>query len=357
MNPLLKWLILLPLLQKISKMLNYVFWWTFRPFRPLYFFIVSTWQGLSPFVKNLIFGLLIASLLFGLRHGQWMAEIEDLSVDWMMTLYRADIPKKATPPYVILDIDEKTYQALDEPFFTPRDKLLKLLKFAVEAQPKLIIVDIAITDRPSPKNSLKTKELHPDDKALRDYLANYETRYCQSSCPPILLVRAFRVPSDKRPFDPNTEPYYLEQRTTFLDAVVARSPHLYWAAALFEREHDRILRRWQLWTTTCTENSSAVVPSMPLLAATLLVGANQPTPSSCRLKIYLDYYTPFDCSEGPQSEINETVQHKPTLFKLNENLTFNLQPTRLSRRTLYTLPWYLSEGEWWPYTPEVSLCF
>ena len=352
MNPLLKWLILLPLLQKISKMLNYVLWWMFRPFRPLYSFIVSTWQGLSPFVKNLIFGLLIASLLFGLRHGQWMAEIEDLSVDWMMTLYRADIPKKATPPYVILDIDEKTYQALGEPFFTPRDKLLKLLKFAVEAQPKLIIVDIAITDRPSTKNSLKTKELHPDDKALRDYLANYETHYCQSSCPPILLVRTFRVPSDKRPFDPNTEPYYLEQRHTFLDAVVARSPHLYWASALFEREHDRILRRWQLWTTTCTENSSAIVPSMPLLAATLLVGANKPSPSSCRLKIHLDYYTPFDCSEGPQSRSDETLQHKPTLFKLNENLTFNLQPTRLSRRILYTLPWYLSQEEWWPYTPD-----
>jgi CHASE2 domain-containing sensor protein len=346
MKPLIKWLILLPLLRKIGKMLNYVLGWMFRPFHPIFAFIASVWQGFSPFVKNLVFGLLIALLLFGLRHGQWVAEIEDLSVDWMMTLYRVDMPKKASPPYVILDIDEKTYQSWEEPFVTPRDKLLKLLKFAVEAHPKLIIVDIAITDRASFEN----KGLHHDDKALLDYLANYEAHYCQSSCPPILLARSFRIPVDKRPFDPNTEPFYMEQRRTFLDNVVARSPHLYWAATLFEREHDRILRRWQLWATTCTQNSSEVVPSMPLLAATLLVGDNQPSPSSCRLRIHLDYYTPLDCTEGPQIWTDEALQHKPTTFKLNENLTFNLQPTRLSRRILYTLPWYLNKGEWWPYT-------
>jgi len=348
MKPLLKWLILLPLLKKMGKILLPIVGWIFRPFRPIYSFIVSAWQGSTPFIKNFIFGILIALLLVGLRHGQWVAEIEDLSVDWMMALYRADIPKKATPPYVLLDIDEQTYRTLEEPFVTPRDKLLKLLKFAVEAHPKLIIVDIAITDRPSVKNNA----LHPDDKALLDYLAAYETDYCQSNCPPILLTRTFRVPLDKRPFDPNTGPYYLEQRHTFLDAVVARSPHLYWAATLFEREHDKILRRWQLWTATCTQNTSGVVPSMPLLAVTLLVGANQPSPSSCRLKIYLDYYTPIDCTEGPQSSINETLQHKPTTFKLNEHLSFNLQPTRLSRRILYTLPWYLNQEEWWPYTPD-----
>lgn len=346
MKPLLKWLILLPLLKKMGKILRPVLGWIFRPFRPIYSFIFNIWQGLSPFNKNLIFGLLIALLLLGLRHGQWVAEIEDLSVDWVMTLYRADIPEKATPPFVLLDIDEKTFRALEEPFFTPRDQLLKLLKFAVEAHPKLIIVDIAITKIP-----LKNNELHADDKALLDYLANYETDYCQSNCSPILLARTFRVPLNKRPFDPNTEPYYLEQRHTFLDDIVARSPHLYWAATLFEREHDRILRRWQLWTATCTQNTSGIVPSMPLLAATLLVGTNQPNPSNHRLKNHLNYYTPLDCTESPHWT-NKTRQHKPTTFKLNDNLTFNLQPTRLSRRILYTLPWYLNKGEWWPYTPD-----
>jgi hypothetical protein len=209
-----------------------------------------------------------------------------------------------------------------------------------------IYVDIAITNIP-----YKNKELHSDDKALLDYLANYEANYCQSNCPPILLARTFRIPLDKRPFEPATEPYYLEQRHTFLDNVVARSPHLYWAATLFEREHDRILRRWQLWTATCTQNASGIVPSMPLLAVTLLVGTNQPSPSSHRLKNHLNYYAPLDCTKGPQTGTNET-RHKLTTFKLNDNLTFNLQPTRLSRRILYTLPWYLNKGEWWPYTPD-----
>ncbi len=200
---------------------------------------------------------------------------------------------------------------------------------------------------PSQIYPIKTRSyILTDDKALLDYLANYETDYCQSNCPPILLARTFRVPLDKRPFDPNTEPYYLEQRHTFLDNVVARSPHLYWAATLFEREHDRILRRWQLWTATCTQNASDIVPSMPLLAITLLVGTNQPSPSSHRLKNHLNYYAPLDCTKGPQTGTNETRQHKSTTFKLNDNLTFNLQPTRLSRRILYTLPWYLNKGEW-----------
>jgi CHASE2 domain-containing sensor protein len=342
MKPLLKWLILLPLLKKMGKILLSVLEWIFRSFHHIY--IVNTWQKLSPFVKNFILGILIALLLVGLRHGQWVAEIEDLSVDWMMTLYRADIPNEPTPPFVLLDIDEQTNRALEEPAFTPRDKLLKLLKFAVEVHPKLIIIDIAITNRPSVEN----KELHPDDKALLDYLAAYETDYCQTSCPPILLVRTFRIPQDKRPFAPNTEPYYLEQRPTFLDNTVAHSPHLYWAATLFEQEYDRILRRWQLWTATCTQNSAGIVPSMPLLAVTLLVGANQPNSSSHRLKNNLNYYTPLDCTKGLQ--INETQQ--PTIFKLNDNLNFDLQPTRLSRRILYTLPWHLNKGEWRPNTPD-----
>jgi CHASE2 domain-containing sensor protein len=332
-------------------MLNTILGRMFRPFRSLYSIIICTWQGLSAFVKNLVVGLLIVLLLFSLHHGQRVAEIEDLSVDWMMKLSRADIPEKATPPFVILDIDEKTFQAWEEPFVMPRDKLLKLLKFAVDAHPKLIIVDIAITNRPSFEN----KRLHPDDQALQEYLINYEKLSCQSTCPPILLARTFRVPLNKRPFDPATGPFYLEQRRTFLDKVVANSPHLYWAATLFEREHDRILRRWQLWTTTCTQNSAHIIPSMSLLAATLLVGDNQPSPSSCRLKIHLDYYTPFDCSKGPQTWTNEALRHKPTIFKLNENLTFNLQPPHLSSRILYTLPWYLPKGERWPYTPDKRL--
>lgn len=338
MKKLLKWLILLPLLKKLAN----GFLWIFRS--PFFSPIKRLWQRLSPFYKNVVFGVLITLLLIGLRHGQWVAEIEDLSVDWMMTLYRGDLVKENTLPFVILDIDEDTYQAWGYPFFTPRDKLLKLLKFAVKGQPKLIIVDIAID-----KQAHQKEGLHSDDLALQHYLAQYEKTHCnQSDCPAILLARTFRLPKGMRAFDPKTPPYYLAQRPTFLDQIVMRSPNIYWATTQYEREHDRLLRRWDLWTTTCTQNVPDIIPSMPLLTAALLVEEEADTlPSACRLRHHLSYFLP-NCQQSPKEWTSEALQHKPTEFQLSKDLVFDLHPTRLSRRILYTIPWYLSRGETLP---------
>ncbi len=336
MKKLLQWLILLPLLKKLARGLGQIFQ------LPLFSSIKKSWQQLSPFSKNVVFGLLITVLLIGLRHGQWVAEIEDLSVDWMMTLYRGDLVKENTPPFVILDIDDDTYQAWGEPFFTPRDKLLKLLQFSVQAQPKLIIVDIAIDKQP-----YKEEELHPDDLAIQQYLAEYEKTHCsQSDCPAILLARTFRLPKGVKAFYPNSPPYYLAQRPTFLDNIVMRSPHIYWATTQFEREHDRLLRRWDLWTPTCTQNVPDIIPSMPLLAAALLAEEDESDivlPCACRLRHHLSYFLPY-CDQAYREWTSEELRNKPTEFKVSKDLVFDLRPTRLSRRILYTIPWYLSTG-------------
>ncbi len=342
MKLLLKWLILLPLLKKLVNGLA----WMSRPFHPLFAFINRLWQRLSPFYKNVVFGLLITLLLIGLRHGQWISELEDLSVDWMMTLYRGDLVKENTPPFVILDIDEETYQAWGEPFITPRDKLLKLLHFAVQSQAKLIIVDIAIDEQPHLAEGL----LHPHDLALKYYLAEYDNRYCSDSdCPAILLTRTFRLPKGIKPFNPNTQPYYLAQRPSFLDKIVMRSSHIYWGSTQFEREHDRLLRRWNLWIPTCTQMVSDIIPSMPLLAATLLVEEEKSgvLPCSCRLRHHLNYFLP-NCQKSPQKWTSDGLRHKPTEFVVSQDLVFDLHPTRLSRRMLYTIPWYLNPGKTLP---------
>ncbi len=339
MKLLLKWMLALPLIKKLTSGIA----WILHLFPSLFAFINKPWQRLSPFSKNIVFGLLITLVLIGLRHGQWVAEIEDLSVDWMMTLYRGDLVKEDTPPFVILDIDDDTYQAWDEPFFTPRDKLLKLLQFAVAGQPKVIIVDIAINQQPA-------NGLHPDDKALQQYLAQYEKTHCsQADCPAILLTRTFRLPKSIRPFDPNAKPYFLAQHSTFLDSVVTRSPHIYWATTQFEREHDRLLRRWDLWTQTCSDNVPAVIPSMPLLTVALLTEETKAgeLPCACRLRHHLNYFMP-NCKQGPQAWTSAELQHKPTEFKVAEDLVFDLHPTRLSRRILFTIPWYLMPGKTLP---------
>ncbi len=141
-----------------------------------------------------------------------------------MTLYRGDLVKGNTPPFVIIDIDDETYQNWKEPLFTPRDKLLKLIQFAITGQQKLIIVDIAIYQQ-------QPGQLHPHDLDLQQYLA---------------------------------------QRPTFLDQIVINSKHIHWATTQFEREYARILRCWHLLTPTCTKNIANIVLSVPLLATSLL---------------------------------------------------------------------------------------
>ena len=343
MKPLLKWLILLPLLKKFARMFK--FEQICRPFGAFFAPINTRWQRLSPFSKNVVFGLIIALLLVGLRHGQWISEMEDLSADWMMTLYRGKLVKKETPPFVILDMDDDTYEAWDEPFFTPRDKLLTLLKFAVQGEPKLIIVDIAIHKLPH-----QGKGLHPHDQALQEYLSQYESKQCQQSdCPTILLARSFRLPKEVKPFEPNTKPYYLAQRRTFLDKIVLHAPHIDWAATQFEREHDRLLRRWDLWTSTCTQGSPDIVPSIPLLSVALLT-EDEPKifDCACRLRHHLNYFMPSDCNQAPQAWTSEELRHKPTEFLVSKDLVFDLHPTRLNRRIIYTIPWYLQTGETLP---------
>ncbi len=314
MKKLFKWLILLPLLKKIIKGLK------LQSILSLFSFLNQIWQRLSPFFKNVVFGLLITLVLIGLRHGQWIADIEDLSVDWMMTLYRGDLVKNDTPHFVIIDIDDETYQNWEEPFFTPRDKLLKLIKFAVPGKPKLIIVDIAITKQSYQTDKLHPDKLHPDDLALQQYLAKYDNS-C-NNCPDIILARTFRLPEGIKPFDPNTLPYYLTQRSTFLDQIVTNSKHIHWATTQFEREYDRILRRWHLLTQTCTENIANIVPSIPLLATSLL------------FKKDIKQLKQHDCNKPRNTQV-----------ELKDELIFDLNGNRLNRRILFTIPSYLNPGE------------
>ncbi len=261
------------------------------------------WQTRTPFVKNLVIGSLFAILFVSLYDSQWIADIEDLHVDWMISLYRGQPPQQDAPPFVIVDIDDQTYREWREPALTPRDKLLQLLDFAVTAQPKLIIVDIVL-------GTGQTVGKLPDT-ALQNYLANYEANHCQTTCPHILLARGLRLPLDVIPYAPDAPAYFLEQAPSFLEATVAKAQHIHWAAVLFDRETDRILRRWQLWTATCTQGNPAVVPSMSLLSMTLLADPS----GAARLQKKLAHFKP-DCNNPAALRVD---LHNRT-FKLKDSM-------------------------------------
>jgi CHASE2 domain-containing sensor protein len=277
---------------------------------------VPFWRG---FAINMVIGLLILLFLqFVVVDSRFIHETEDLGIDWVMKIRRDTAPVKEAPSFVLLDIDEDTYQKWQEPFLTPRDKLLKLLEFSVEGQPKIIIVDI---DLSYPSNHPSEESLPKHDQDLYDFFAQYDTNYClKTKCPHILLARRFKPRSSKN--------NYFEQRLSFLEVAVANSQHIHWASTSFDLERDNVLRRWRLWEMTCTKNQLAVIPSMQLLAVALV---KNPTAGDIQITSKINEIKSTDCrNANPITPMGH--------FLLGD-LKIHFSPTRLHRRIIYNISW------------------
>jgi len=252
-----------------------------------------------------------------------------------MKMFRNTPPSQDSPPFVLLDIDEKTYQHWQEPLLTPRDKLLDLLKFAIEGQPKIIVVDI---DLSYPIERFSDK-LNTADQALYDFFAQYEVHCSKTGCPHILLARTFRQSLKDNG--------YQAVRPSFLDRVVANSLHVHWASASFDLSRDYILRRWHLWEVSCSGQFPVVVPSMQLLTVALLDNPNQ---GACQIANQLAAVMPVDC-EGDNSWTAPAC-HDTMHLSVSRNLQLNFSPSRISRRILYRIPWELPKGNARPLTRQ-----
>ena len=277
---------------------------------------VPFWRRLA---INMVIGLLILLFLqFFVVDSRFMHETEDLGVDWVMKMRRDTAPVKEAPSFVFLDIAEETYQKWQEPFLTPRDKLLKLLKFTVKGQPQMIIVDI---DLSYPSNHPSEESLPKPDQDLYDFFAQYETNYClKTKCPHILLARRFKPRKSQND--------YFEQRLSFLEVAVANAQHIHWASTLFDLERDNVLRRWRLWEMTCSKNQPAVIPSMQLLAVALV---KNPTAGNIQITSKINEIKSTDCR-------NANTMTPMGHFLLGD-LKIHFSPTRLHRRIIYNISW------------------
>lgn len=211
-------------------------------------------------------GLFVAISLIYFHHTPWLMNIEDSAMDWTMKIRNGKIPAADVPSITWLNIDDKTHQTWGEPMFTPRDKLKSLIVTAVQAQAKLVMVDIDLTRPSLPLHELKqqNKTLHPSDQALIDYLNDYGQQ-CQKNisdvCPVIILTRSFRPPQGVVQII----------RPSFLDRIVD-STYVQWASPIFYHSMDQIIRRWWLWQPTCDHaGNSGVIASIELLAAALVI--------------------------------------------------------------------------------------
>ena len=232
---------------------------------------------------------------------------------------------------MILDIDEPTYRAWDEPFHVLRDRLLKLIDYAVQGRAALVIVDVDLSQRGHDAVA---------DQALQDYLANYGA----TGKPPLLLVRAFRPPLPGQHALPTERRSFLEQ-----DSRLAASPLIQWGSTLFELDQGQLLRRWHLWQITCDEQTHqpVVIPSLQLLAVVWLRQPHQdPGKVAGQVQTALQTLAPERCDGHPSHPHEETIDIA--------GMKLSAQPKGIAQRILYELPWQLHPGEAYPTLPRAD---
>lgn len=285
---------------------------------------------LRRFITNLIIGLGIALFLIYFNHYPWLMDIEDASMDFAMQVRQATIPpahKKQIPPFVFLDIDNKTHQLWGEPLFTPRNKIKALIELAVRSDARLIVVDIDL----SQQTPFFESKLHPYDQELYDYIANYK-KYCQT-CPPIIFARAFR-PLPESTITKEAEPIR-ELRIGFLEKAVAQSaPNVQWGSPLFIRSsYDNVIRRWWLWQPVCADKQPQVLPSIELLAAAMI---RHKTPEQAQesLNNALADFKPKNCTD---SYLPESKPSKPIIIAKDFVISEGMRGIR--QRIMYNMPW------------------
>ena len=104
------------------------------------------------FVLNLLVDLGILGLAFLFRDSAFLKGIENEGIDTLMQIRQKIIPANPDiPAFVSLDIDDKTHQAWNTPMFTPHDRLLNLIKTAVNAEASLVIIDVDLSRETSLK--------------------------------------------------------------------------------------------------------------------------------------------------------------------------------------------------------------
>ncbi len=319
--------------------------------------LLIKWKSLSSFTRNLCVGIIISFILLCFHDSQPFQSKQDAAMDWMMQIFRGHVSQdqKNIPGFVFLDIDEETFQNWGEPFFTPRDKLLKLIRFAVNGNAPVVMADIDLSHESYNETENKPRERHPHDKKLFEYLNNYSDNCSKiqnasgniSNCPQIILARSFRLHQKNSA--------YPEIRSSFLDKAVENSKDVHWASILFTEDKDHTIRRWRLWEVSCNETGQPdVIPAMQILAAAFV---KQPLKKAdtiaSELETYLKQFTPENClpkhkkSQPPIPKDPLQLGHEP------DGIILTSMPSLTNQRILYKMPWKLPKKEQRP--PNLNL--
>ena len=280
--------------------------------------MIDFWRRVPGFWQNFMAGLLIIGALLSLDGTAIVKNWEDWAVDVMIRLNSSlarmtgERQGRDDLEFTFLDMDEHSFRAKswDEPFYVPRDKLLKLIQFAANGKASMIVVDV----------NLGKKGINPDaDKALIDYILNYP-----QSAPPLILMRA----KLNRTGQSNSN--LGEFRETIFTGL--NRTNIHFAQPLFQRDKkDGVVRNWILFNQGCFKGRGLALPSVQLLAYALLKDRREGgTKNIGDLKASMHANRPSGCGPGERyMRIKRPVVIGKTVFRQQ----------RLGERLIYSIPW------------------
>jgi len=309
--------------------------------------ISQWWSRLSRyrrrFFLNLMIGLGILFLLQIFHNAPALRESEDVAMDWVMRMRKCTVSNEPTYPFGWIDIDDETYRYWKEPLYVPREKLAELIKFALESQPKMIVVDVDLAQRSGDKTL---------EKPIEDVLKEEYGDKCigkpplSEGCPPPLILVASLRPSKKELLEKRpSKKALLEKRLSNLDDLVEKSDHIFWASPLFEKDWDQSIRRWRIWEAAWLKVDAlpASLPSIQLLAATLLTSGEEEMDKvqSCLNSLVLKGYNTMSGQPVGNDEKPCTVKlwNRKGMKLTREPQMLSLSWDRLGRRIIYSIPW------------------
>lgn len=277
---------------------------------------------------NLALGLGIAVVLFALRDLPRFKDVEDASLDWFIQIRQADVAGDA-PAFAIIDIDERTYRAIGQPYYTPRRHLLKLLKFAVSGEPRLVILDFDLS-RPGSEPG--------EEEALAAFLRDYQGPV------PIIAVQPVIRPLEN-PGAPRV------QRPVAFREVSRDNPYIYWGSALVTVDDDFTVRRWRVWEKSCTPDGHPEVLLPVQIIAAMLVEYGPPVHDRlASMRQQIADTLPFDCAN---SDSGRPARTRETIDVAGRAVL--IQPTWTESRIFYTFPWGAASGQTFVNTRHLTI--
>lgn len=280
----------------------------------------SHWRALSRsqslFLSNVGIAVLIAVVIAFFHQHHWLVRLENSAMDTMME-FNQGLPRmsdagSADPmQFTFLDIDDASYRGWGEPYHVPRDKILKLIKFAAEANARLIVLDIDLSREGVDAD---------DDRRLAAYLTQYGKGVAH---PPLILVRTFYSgePGDRQ---------WVDIRPSFLDEFEFPTS-VHWAQPLFKATlWDGVIRHWHLIKFGCLNGQLVLVPATQLIAAALLSAGDV---SSVNRYADLNVVRMENCNNADSAASAITFRDAGGRSEI-----FSPE-AELGQRLIYTIPW------------------